>query len=323
VQIDERQAIPGGPSIERTVGTTSRASPSAPPRHGEAQERAHRRAANRAIVVSAVGLGLTGGIELVIALLTGSVALLGDALHNLSDVSTSFVVFLGFWVSKRPPSASHPYGYERAEDIAGLGVAVIILASAVFAAVQSYQKLVSNSGTTDLRLGMAAAIVGMIGNLAVSRYKAHVARQINSVTMQAEANHSWLDTISSLGALVGLIGVAFGYWWADPIAGFAITLFIVHVFWEVSSEIVSHLMDGVEVEHLEAARQAAESVSGLRGVLVRGRWMGRSLVLDVEGCLPGETSLADAEETGRAVEEAVRTAVEEVRQVRWIPRRAA
>jgi divalent metal cation (Fe/Co/Zn/Cd) transporter len=100
VQIDEGRA--GRPS-----GATLAPS-HAPQRHDEVQERAHRCAANRAIVVSAVGLGLTGLTELAIALVTGSVALLGDALHNLSDVSTSFVVFLGFWVSKRPPSATHP-----------------------------------------------------------------------------------------------------------------------------------------------------------------------------------------------------------------------
>jgi cation diffusion facilitator family transporter len=304
-------------------GETTTALPGTLRRHDEAQERAHRHAANRAVAVSAIGLALTGAIELAIALVTGSVALLGDALHNLSDVSTSFVVFLGFWVSKKRPSVTHPYGYERAEDIAGLGVAAVIFASAIFAGLQSYEKLISNAGTTSLGVGMAAALIGMIGNLAVSRYKAHVARQIHSVTMQAEANHSWLDTVSSFGALVGLIGVALGYRWADPIAGFAVTLFILHVFWEVTSEIVRHLMDGVEQEHLEAAQQAAARVPGVREVRVQGRWMGRSLLLDVEGRLPGETSLAQAEDTGRAVEEAIRGAVEEVRHVRWIPRRAA
>jgi len=75
---------------------------------------------------------MTGGIELVLALFTGSVALLGDALHNLSDVSTSLVVFLGFKLSKRQASARFPYGLERAEDLAGLGVALVIWASPVF-----------------------------------------------------------------------------------------------------------------------------------------------------------------------------------------------
>jgi cation diffusion facilitator family transporter len=287
------------------------------------RERAHRQAANRAVTVSAVGLALTGGIELSVALVTGSVALLGDALHNLSDVSTSLVVCMGFWISKKPPSVTHPYGYERAEDIAGLGVAAVIFASAIFAGVQSYEKLIANTGTANLAIGMGAAVIGMLGNLAVSRYKARVARQIHSVTMEADANHSWLDTVSSFGALVGLTGVALGYRWADPIAGFAVTLFILHVFWEVISAIVGHLTDGVEREHVEAAQQAAAGVPGVHQAQVRGRWMGRSLLLEVEGWLPADTSLAQAETTGRAVEAAVRRAVDEARHVRWIPRRSA
>jgi hypothetical protein len=103
-------------------------------------ETAHRQAANRAVLVSAIGLALTGGIELALAVFTGSVALLGDALHNLADVSTSAVVFIGFRISKRSPSRTYPDGYERAEDLAGLGIALVIWGSAVFAAVESYRK---------------------------------------------------------------------------------------------------------------------------------------------------------------------------------------
>ncbi|HLZ28609.1 MAG TPA: cation diffusion facilitator family transporter [Chloroflexota bacterium] len=292
-------------------------------RHDDAREREHRAAANRAVAVSAIGLALTGAIELGIALFTGSVALLGDALHNLSDVSTSLVVFLGFWISGRKPSPTHPYGYERAEDIAGLGIALVIFASAAFAAYESYLKLISDRGTSNLYVGMAAAVIGMAGNLAVSRYKRHVARQIRSVTMEAEANHSWLDMISSLGALIGLVGVALGYRWADPVAGFAVTLFILHVGWEVTTEILHHLMDGVDPEHLEAARQAASNVPDVQNVSVRGRWMGRSLTLELEGHLPGETPLARAEEIGQTVEAVVRNAGEEARHITWIPRQHA
>jgi len=83
-----------------------------------------RRQANRAIAVSAIGLGATGLAELLLAVFTGSVGLLGDAIHNLSDVSTSAVVFLGFRLSRRPPTEKYPYGLERAEDLAGIGIAV-------------------------------------------------------------------------------------------------------------------------------------------------------------------------------------------------------
>lgn len=289
------------------------------PRHDEA---GHRRAANRAVLVSAIGLALTGGIELGLALFTGSVALLGDALHNLADVSTSVVVFIGFRVSKRPPSRTYPYGYERAEDLAGLGVALVIWGSAVFAGYESYQKFVSHAGTRHLTVGMIAAVLGMVGNFVVARYKAHVAKKIQSVTMAAEAQHSWLDMLSSAGALLGLVGVALGYRWADPLAGCAVTLFICHVGYEVTEQVVHHLMDGVDADHLEVAEAAVRGLPGIRAVRVRGRWMGRSLMLDVEGELDGSTSLTDASAMARRVEDAVHAAVEEARSVCWIPRSA-
>jgi len=89
-----------------------------PATHDDARE---RREANRAVAVSAAGLALTGIIELLVAVLTGSVGLLGDAIHNLSDVSTSAVVFLGFRLSRTAATERYPYGLERAEDLAGIG----------------------------------------------------------------------------------------------------------------------------------------------------------------------------------------------------------
>ncbi len=289
-------------------------------RHGGAEEAEHRSAANRAVGVSAVGLALTGGIELALAVLTGSVGLLGDALHNLSDVSTSAVVFLGFKISKKPPTERYPYGYERAEDLAGLGVALVIWLSAVFAGVESYRKLIHHGGTTHLGYGMVGAVLGVIGNQLVARYKARVGKRIHSATLLADAKHSWLDALSSVGALTGLIAVAAGYRWGDPIAGFAVTLFILHVGYEVTTEIAHHLLDGVEPEHLHAARDAAQAVPGVRRAVVRGRWTGRSLVLDVDGEIDAATSIVDADGIGTRVVDAVHGAVEEVRTVRWSAR---
>ncbi|MGI8607968.1 MAG: cation diffusion facilitator family transporter [Candidatus Dormibacteria bacterium] len=289
----------------------------APARHDEEE---HRHAANRAVGVSAAGLAVTGGIELALAIFTGSVALLGDALHNLSDVSTSLVVFLGFRISKRKPSKRYPYGYERAEDLAGLGVALVIWASALFAGYESYIKFIHNSGTNHLVPGMAGAVIGVIGNQVVARYKSKVGKRIQSATLMADARHSWLDAISSVGALLGLVAVYFGYRWGDPVAGFAVTLFIAHVGYEVTSELAHHLMDGVDEEDIEQATEAAKSVEGVRAVSVRGRWMGRSLLLEVEGELSPTSSLEQAGETGRRVETRVLAAVPAARGVLWVPR---
>src|ERR1700744_5131684 len=112
-----------------------------------------RRQANRAVAVSAVGLGVTGLVELLLALLTGSVGLLGDAIHNLSDVSTSAVVFLGFRLSRKGATERYPYGLDRAEALAGIGIAVVIWASAAFAGYESIRKLIGHGATSHVTLG--------------------------------------------------------------------------------------------------------------------------------------------------------------------------
>ncbi len=286
-------------------------------RHDEAE---HRRAANRAVGISALGLAATGFLELALALITGSVALLGDALHNLSDVSTSAVVFLGFAISKRQPTARYPYGYERAEDLAGLGVALVIWASAALAGIESYLKLVRHGQTSAVYVGMTGAALGIVGNQLVARYKLRVGTRIHSNTLVADARHSWLDALSSAGALCGLAVVAAGYWWGDPLAGFAVTLFIVHVGVTVTGDLLHHLMDGVDPEHIEAASAAAMTVAGVQAATVRGRWAGRSLYFEIDGAVDPEITVHEAQHIGEAVEAAVFAAVEEARAVRWAPR---
>lgn len=292
--------------------------PFPPTKHRE--EAAHRRQAHLAIGASAAGLAVTGAAELAIAALSGSVGLLGDALHNLSDVSTSLVVFVGFRLSKRPANPAHPYGYERAEDLAGLGVALVVWASAAFAGAVSIHKLTGNGHTSHLAFGIAAALVGIAGNQLVSRHKRRVGRRIQSATLLADATHSRLDALASAGALLGLVGVAVGLPWADGAAGLIVTGFIVHVGWQLTAELVGHLMDGVDPDLLTSAEHAALAVGEVEHVHARGRWVGRSLLIDLEGFVTATLTVEEADQIGRRVEEAVSCSVPECRAVLWSPR---
>ena len=276
-----------------------------------------RKDANRAIGVSALGLALTGLVELLIAVLSGSVGLLGDAIHNLSDVSTSLVVFVGLRISKRSATPTHPYGWDRAEDIAGLGVAIVIWMSAAFTAVVSVHKLLTHGTTTHLGYGTAAAFAGIVGNQLVARYKFRVGRRIKSATLIADARHSWLDALSSAGALVGIVGVASGWHWADAVAGLLLTGFIGHVGYEVTSDLLHHLMDGVEPGLLVAAVDAASKVPGVAHAHARARWMGRSLVVEIIGFVEPEITIHDGDAIGAQVESVVRVAVPDARTILW------
>ena len=251
---------------------------------------------------------------------SGSVGLLSDALHNLSDVSTSLVVFLGFRVSRRAATERYPYGYERAEDLAGVGIAVVIWASAAFAAAQSIHKLVEHGTTRHLGWGIAGAAAGILGNQLVARYKLHVGRRINSAALIADARHSWLDALSSAGALLGLVGVLLGARWADPVAGLAVAAFICHVGWEVTVDVAHRLLDGVDAQIITTAETAAASVPGVRHAHVRARWTGRTLRIEVEGWVDADTSTANADAIGRAVAHRIAGALPEARSVTWAAR---
>ena len=102
------------------------------------------------------------------------------------------------------------YGLERAEDLAGIGIAVVIWASAAFAGYESIRKLLEHGHTSHVAAGIAGTAIGILGNQIVARYKLAVGRRINSATLIADARHSWLDALSSAVALAGLIAVAVG-----------------------------------------------------------------------------------------------------------------
>jgi divalent metal cation (Fe/Co/Zn/Cd) transporter len=123
--------------------------------------------------------------------------------------------------------------------------------------------------------------------------------------------------LSSVGALVGLILVASGVRWGDPVAGLAVTLFIVNVGREVTGEMLHHLMDGVDPSHLKMAATAASSVPGVMTVDARGRWMGRSLVIDIDAQVAAGLSMTAAEAIGGEVRAAIFEVLDEARRVNW------
>lgn len=281
------------------------------------REEANRRRAIQAIVGSSLGLLVTSALELLVVAFSGSVALLSDALHNLGDVFTTVGVYFGFRASRKPPTPRFPYGFGRAEDLAGIVVVMAIWGSAVLAALESYNKLISGRGTSHLAWGMVAALIGIVGNRLVARYKLNVGREIKSAPLIVDARHSWLDAVSSAGALIGLLGVAAGFRAADPIAGFAISLFIVRIGLEATRDVVFRLMDAQDEALAEAVRGVAsellEDEASVRDVRIR--WLGRQVEVRLVVRLAGDTSLRDATRTARELDAVVKHRIPDTREI--------
>ena len=176
--------------------------------------------------------------------------------------------------------------------------------------------------TVHVGAGIAGALLGIIGNQVVARYKLVTGRRIHSATLVADARHSWLDALSSAGALTGLIAVALGQSWGDPVAGLAVTAFIGHVGYEVTADVLRRLADGVDPAVINQAEAIAGSVPGVVHAHARARWTGRSLRIDIEGWVDGTLSTREAEVIGHHVADQLSRRLPEADSLTWIPRAA-
>jgi cation diffusion facilitator family transporter len=247
----------------------------------------------RAVRVSLLALGVTAVVQLAVFLASGSVALLGDALHNLSDALTAVPLGLAFLVGRRPPSRRYVYGYGRAEDLAGLAVVAAIAASAVAAGYESVHRLLHPAHVQLLGAVAAAAVVGFAGNEWVARYRISVGRRIGSASLVADGLHARTDGMTSLAVLVGAAGVAVGFRLADPIAGLVITVAIVAVGREAARDVFRRLMDAVEPELVDRCVGVLSTVPGvLRVGDLRLRWIGHALWAEAEVVVGGELTVS-------------------------------
>jgi cation diffusion facilitator family transporter len=243
------------------------------------------RAGLRAVQISTAGMFLVAAIQFAIAWIGGSAGLFADALHNFGDVFTTIALWIAFVISNRAANQRYTYGYYRAEDLAGIFIVLVIIASAIASAVESIQKLTSGNIPTQIYLSMAAALIGVAGNELLAQYKISVGKRINSVSLIADGHHSRIDGLTSLAAFIGLIGVKLGFPKADPIAGIVITIVIVTVVFSTSRGVLQRLLDAVDPHVVPSIVTTATAVPGVEEVTdVRARWVGHTLhvVMNIE-----------------------------------------
>ncbi|MBW3578549.1 MAG: cation diffusion facilitator family transporter [Actinobacteria bacterium] len=256
----------------------------------------------KAVVVSLVALGVTAAFQLVVALVTGSVALLSDTLHNLADAGTSLPLWVAFVVGRRRPNRRFTYGYARAEDLAGLVVLAVIAASAGLAAWQAVERLLDPHAPRHLWAVAAAGVLGALGNEAVARYRIRVGHDIGSAALVADGLHARTDALTSLGVVVGAAGVAVGFALADPLVGLVIAAVIVRILIETARDLLLRLLDGIEPGLVDRVEEVARSVDGVLDIgQVRLRWLGHRLHGEVEVAVAGDLTVADGHEVAEAV----------------------
>src|SRR5713101_1234135 len=249
----------------------------------------------RAVQISTAGMFIVAAIQFAIAVIGGSAGLFADALHNLGDVLTTVALWIAFVLSNRAANQRYTYGYHRSEDLAGIFIVLVIIASAVASAWESIQKLTSGSVPTQLYLSMAAAVVGIAGNEILAQYKITVGKRINSVSLVADGQHSRVDGLTSLAAFIGLLFAYFGLPIADPIAGIIITLVILIAVYSTSRSVLQRLLDAVDPRIVPRIITSSSSVTGVEKVSdVRARWVGHTLHIAMNIEVEAELTLVKA-----------------------------
>jgi cation diffusion facilitator family transporter len=260
-------------------------------------------AGRRALLVSLVGLALTAVAQAGVVMLSGSVALLGDTLHNVADALTAVPLLIAFRLARKPPSTRYTYGYGRAEDLAGLFVIAMITLSSALAGYEAITRLIHPQPVTHLWAVAAAAVAGFAGNELVARYRITVGRRIGSAALVADGLHARTDGFTSLAVLIGAAGLALGWRWADPVLGLAITLAILGVLRSAVRQVGARLMDAVDPALVAHATTTIAEVNGVLAVpSLRIRWIGHTLRAEADIVVDADLSLTSAHDVAHHAE---------------------
>lgn len=260
----------------------------------------------RVLWISLAILGVTAALEAVVVAVSGSVALLGDALHNAADALTAVPLAIAFIAGRRPPTRRYTYGYGRAEDLAGVAIVLVIAASSALAAYEAVSRLAHPRAVSNLIAVAVAALIGFAGNELVARCRVRVGRKIGSAALVADGLHARTDGFTSLAVLLGAGGVALGWNWADPVVGLAITVAILAVLRQAALEIYRRLMDAVDPALVDQAEQTLRATPGVLDIgQVRLRWIGHQLRAECEVIVDGAASAIQAHQVAVSAEHAL------------------
>lgn len=206
----------------------------------------------RTVKISLLVLGLTALIQIVIVVMSGSVALAADTIHNFADALTAVPLWIAFALGAKPATRRYTYGFGRVEDLAGSFVVAMITMSAIIAGYEAIARLIHPQQIEHVGWVALAGLVGFIGNEWVALYRIRVGHRIGSAALIADGLHARTNGFTSLAVLCSAGGVALGFPLADPIVGLLITAAILAVLRTAARDVFRRLLDGVDPAMVDA-----------------------------------------------------------------------
>lgn len=184
-------------------------------------------------------------IKLAAGILSGSVSIISEAIHSSMDLVAALIAFFSVSVSDNPPDSRHPYGHGKIENISGVIEALLIFLAALWIIFEAVKKLIEGTFVLDsIAIGSAVMVVSAIVNTFVARRLYKVARETNSVALEADALHLKTDVYTSLGVALGLgLIIITGINWFDPVVAILVAFFIIRESYHLMKKAFTPLLD--------------------------------------------------------------------------------
>ncbi|MBM7571425.1 cation diffusion facilitator family transporter [Aquibacillus albus] len=232
--------------------------------------------------ISIVAYLILATIKLIVAYIGSSEALRADGLNNTTDVIASVAVLVGLKISRKPPDNDHHYGHFRAETIASLIAAFIMITVGLEVIIGASGSVFNQEAVRPDLLTAWTAFIAAIVMLSVYRYNLKLAKKVNSSSLYAAAQDNRSDALVSLGAFIGIIGAQFGLFWLDPIAGLFVGMIICKTAWDIFRDATHTLTDGFDEGQLHEIKTSISKDPEVEEVKdVKGRIHGSQALVEV------------------------------------------
>ncbi|MGM9968795.1 MAG: cation diffusion facilitator family transporter [Anaeroplasma sp.] len=247
--------------------------------------------------------------KLIAGTLAKSSSLISDAIHSASDVFSTIVVMIGAKLSTKEPDKEHPFGHERMESIASIILAMLLGGTALVLgyngviAIIDFAKGILPEKTDFIFLALVCAIISIIAKFLMYLYTIIAARKINSISLKADAYHHLSDSLSSIGSVLGIIGMIIGGYWAilDPIACIIISLFILKIAFDIAVQSINQVVDkAAPEEYEEEIKKIATTYPGIINLnSIKTRQFGNKYYIELAIAVDGNKSVYEGHKIAR------------------------
>ena len=279
----------------------------------------YEKTAMKVSIVSVIWNLLLSAGKLFAGIFANSGAMISDAVHSASDVFSMIIVMIGVKISGKDSDNDHPYGHERLECVAAIILATVLAATGIGIGYGAVVKIMAGDYNVEMPgiLALVAAVVSILVKELMFWYTRYYAKQIDSSALMADAWHHRSDSLSSIGALIGIIGARLGFGIMEPLASVVICIFIEKAAYDIFMDAVNKMVDkSCDDETMEKIKACAMNIPGVENIdLLRTRVFGNKIYVDMEIAADGNKTLDETHAVAERVHDAIEQEFPKVKHI--------